>query len=137
MVGTNLNCQRLGKLPKFLFELVNNSSFQQLSWLEAQIQLTKLPLTKYCDFNLKNLVYSLPNKYTVEVRIFPVWLEAKFIVFAAELIEGILKIAIAVPPIAPQETLNWDLAKVQYFLAHLPLSPSTYRFWQNKAIAQN
>ena len=137
LVGTNLNCQRLGKLPKYLWELVNNSRFQQLSWLEAKTQLTNLPLSKYCDFNFKNLVYSLPDKYTFEIRIFPVWLEAKLIVFAAELIEGILNQAISLPYIPPQETLSWDLVKVQYFLDNLPISQSTHRFWQNRAIAQN
>ena len=137
LVGTNLNCQRLGKSPKSLWELVNNSRFQQLSWLEAKTQLTNLPLSKYCDFNFKNLVYSLPDKYTFEIRIFPVWLEAKLIVFAAELIEGILNQAIRLPCIPPQETLSWDLVKVQYFLDNLPISQSTHRFWQNRAIAQN
>ena len=61
LVKTNLNCQRLGNLPESLFELVSDVSFQQLSWSQAKIQLTKLPLSKYCDFNLKNLVYSLPH----------------------------------------------------------------------------
>ena len=137
LVKTNLHCQRLGKLPESLFELVNHPSFQQLSWSEAKTQLTKLPLSKYCDFNLKNLVYGLPNKYTFEARIFPVCLEAESIILAAELIEAILNQAIDLPYIPPQETLNWDLAKVTSFLSDLPLSPATGRFWQYKAITHD
>ena len=70
----------------------------------------------------------------MKLGIFPVCLEADFIILAAELIEGILNQAIDLPYIPPQETLNWDLAKVQSFLSSLPLSPATRRFWHNKAI---
>lgn len=137
LVKTNVHCQRLGKLPESLWELVNQPGFQQLSWSEAKTQLTKLPLSKYCDFNLKNLVYALPDKYTFEARIFPICLEAEFILLAAELIQGILNQAIDFPYISPQETLEWDLASVTSFLSDLPLSSKTQRFWQDRAIAFN
>ena len=134
LVQTNPNCQRLGNIPQFLLELVNDRSFQQLSWTEATIELKKTELTKYCNFNLKNLVYSLTDKYTLEVRIFPVWLEAKSIIMAAELIEGILKLAVNSNYIEHQDALSCNRETVQDFLSLLSLSTTTHKFWLDKAI---
>ena len=49
------------------------TGFAALAWPDAQARLQALdpPLTKYCDVNLKNLVYDVPDKPTIEVRIFP------------------------------------------------------------------
>ena len=135
LVGTNFNCRRLGKIPQPLFELVNDYSFQQLSWSAAKVQLKQLKLSKYCDFNFKNLVNDLPNKYTLEARIFPVWLEAKSIIMAAELIEGMLNLAIDTKYVAAHEPLVWDLEQVQNFLSQMPLDAATYKFWIDKAIS--
>ena len=71
-VGTNSKCRRLGPWPEELIKLVNNPGFRQLPWPQAQIHLRKLNLSKYCDFNLKNFIHSIPEKNTFEARIFPV-----------------------------------------------------------------
>lgn len=134
LVGSNINCQRLGKWHVSLWELVNDSYFSLLSWQEAQAELMKLPLTKYCDFNLKNFVYSLSDKYTFEVRIFPVWLEAQSIISAAELIQGLLNQAINSEYISPQPNLSWNLKQVDQFLASLDLELFTYEYWHNQAL---
>jgi hypothetical protein len=94
-VGTNPQCQRLGKWPEELITLVNMPEFGSLSWDEAQVELKKLNLSKYCDFNLKNFIHSIPHKNTFEARIFPVWLETQPLIEAARLIEDILSAAIA------------------------------------------
>jgi hypothetical protein len=89
-VGTNSQCRRLGKWPEELIILVNNPEFRSLPWDEAKINLKKLNLSKYCDFNLKNFIHSIPEKNTFEARIFPGWLETQPIIEAAKLMEEIL-----------------------------------------------
>ena len=137
LVGSNGNCQRLGIWDLSLLELVNDRHFSQLPWLEAKKQLMQLPFTKYCDFNLKNLVYSLSDKYTFEVRIFPVWLEAQSIIYGAELIQGLLTQVINRQYITPQPSLSWNLKEVERWLASLDLELSTYEFWRHQAVTQN
>ena len=88
--GTNPHCRRLGAWPQELFELVASPAFANLVWEEAQAQLAQLKLTKYCDFNLRNLVHPIPDKHTFEVRILPVWLDGQKIVEAAMLFAAIL-----------------------------------------------
>jgi hypothetical protein len=88
--GTNPNCRRLGGWPRELIELVNTDGFASLNWEDARMRLADIELTKYCDFNLRNLVHDVPGKHTFEVRILPVWLEALPIVEAASFFIGIL-----------------------------------------------
>ena len=54
---------------------------------------------------------------------------------AAELIEGMLKLAINSPYLTPGETLVPDLTQAREFLSQLPLSIEAHKFWFNKAIA--
>ena len=90
-LGTNPRCRRLGAWPQALFEVVTSPTFVHLAWEDAREQLAQLQLTKYCDFNLRNLVHSIPNKHTFEVRILPVWLHGEKIVEAAALFAAILQ----------------------------------------------
>ncbi|MGB6017391.1 MAG: amidoligase family protein, partial [Nodosilinea sp.] len=75
LVGSNPRCQRLGLWPPELLTLVNDSTWADLAWEPARDQLKTMPLTKYCDFNLKNVVYAPRHKHTFEIRILPVYLE--------------------------------------------------------------
>jgi hypothetical protein len=89
-VGTNPQCRRLGRWPEELMRLVNSPGFRDLPWPQAQIHLRKLNLSKYCDFNLKNFIHSIPGKNTFEARIFPGCLDATQIIEWAGLMEEIL-----------------------------------------------
>ena len=89
-LGTNPRCRRLGPWPQALFDLIGAPAFSSLPWEDARDQLAQLELTKYCDFNLRNLVHPIPDKHTLEVRILPVWMEAQKIVEAAALFAAIL-----------------------------------------------
>jgi hypothetical protein len=71
--------------------VLTSPTFVHLAWEDAREQLAQLQLTKYCDFNLRNLVHSVPNKHTFEVRILPVWLHGEKIVEAAALFAAILQ----------------------------------------------
>ena len=89
-LGVNPNCRRLGSWPSELQETVEDPSFLKLEWPEARERLLKLPLTKYCDFNLVNLLTGKPDKTTLEIRILPVWLEPEPILEATRLVEELL-----------------------------------------------
>ena len=133
LVGTNPQCRRLGLWDYSLLELVNESDFRGLTWEEAKVRLTKLQLTKYCDFNLKNLIHHIPEKHTFEVRIFPVWIHSEPILEAAMLIEAVLNHAITMPKISPATLLRWDLISVKEFLLSLPMSEELRIIWLSKA----
>ncbi len=89
-VGTNPNCCRTGLWPRELYELVSLEGFVDLEWAVAREMLARVNLTKYCDFNLRNFIHYIPDKHTFEVRILPVWLDARKIVEAAALFAAIL-----------------------------------------------
>ncbi|MFT5467214.1 MAG: hypothetical protein ACI8UO_002318 [Verrucomicrobiales bacterium] len=90
MIGTNPRCRRLGKWPAELIELVESQDFVESDWESARKQLSQVKLTKYCDFNLINLVHQNPDKHTFEVRILPVWLDGRKTFEAATLFAKIL-----------------------------------------------
>jgi hypothetical protein len=130
LVGTNSSCRRLGSWDMALLKLVNESGFRELSWEEASSRLIKLELTKYCDFNLKNLIHPIPDKMTFEARIFPVWLDSQPIIEAAALCEAILRYAINEFQILPVAPLEW--LSVQKFIKSLPMSEDVRNTWLSK-----
>ncbi|HIK03219.1 MAG TPA: amidoligase family protein [Trichormus sp. M33_DOE_039] len=133
LVGTNPKCRRLGKWDEDLLMLVNEPDFCELSWAEAREYLMKLQLTKYCDFNLKNLIYQITEKHTFEVRIFPAWIDSQPVIEAAALIEAILRYAIVAHEILPTSPLAWELESVQKFLKEIPLQADFRQIWLSHA----
>jgi len=133
LVGTNSKCRRLGKWDITLLKLVNESGFRELPWEQAVNRIAKLELTKYCDFNLKNLIHPISDKLTFEARIFPVWLDSQPIVEAAALLEAILRYAMSEPQISPIAPLEWKLASVKDFLQLLPMSQNIHNVWSSRA----
>ncbi|WP_341530478.1 amidoligase family protein [Nostoc sp. UHCC 0302] len=133
LVGTNPNCRRLGMWDEELLVLVNQSDFSEMSWSDAKARLAKLELTKYCDFNIKNLIHSIPSKFTFEARIFPSWMHAQPIIEAAALIEAILRYAAGASQISPAAPLEWKLESVQEFLKALPLADDYRYVWLSRA----
>lgn len=124
LVGTNQHCIRLGKWPQALLDLVNDPNFPMLSWEEARAQLAQTDLTKYCDFNLRNMVQTHPNKHTFEVRILPVSLDVAPIVRAAALFEAILRWASE-----PARGLRQPPPTLAALLAELPMEEDLTQFW--------
>ncbi len=87
---TNPHCRRLGAWDQGLLAAINTNDFAQLTWPQAQTRLTKLSkkeLTKYCDFNIRNLIQHVPGKHTFEVRILPTTLDAQNIQSAIDLFQ--------------------------------------------------
>lgn len=137
LVGTNPKCRRLGNWDIALLKLVNESGFRELPWEEAKKLVMKLEITKYCDFNVKNLIYPIPDKLTFEARIFPVWLDSQPIVEAAALIEAILNYAITASEISLHAPIEWKLESVEKFIQSLPMSEEMRDIWLSRAASIN
>jgi Putative amidoligase enzyme len=140
LFGTNSYCRRLGVWSEDLIDLVQSSHFRSLPWVEAQKLLTPLQLTKYCDFNLRNIVYPTPSKPTFEVRILPVWLHGQSVIEAAALIEAILRHVVfcaerkvQIPYMPPSD---WHPLTMQKFLQDLPLVEPFQSLWQSRIDSQ-
>lgn len=86
--GVNPHCRRLGAWPEGLLEVVRAEEFRELTWPQACSRLRRVGLSKYCDFNLLNLLGGHPDLNTLEVRVLPGHLGAGPIVEAcAEMVE--------------------------------------------------
>ncbi len=94
-LGYNPHCRRLGAWPQGLVSLVSEPSYLELSWEEASSRALATGLSKYCDYNLLNVVDGRTELNTVEVRVLPVHLEAAPILEAVNEILGVLRSALA------------------------------------------
>lgn len=91
VLKVNPNCRRLGSWPEELLSLVSRPGFENLQWPEVQRVLKPLKLTKFCDFNVYNLLSDHPTKKTVEIRVLPAYLTAEPILRSARLLQSILR----------------------------------------------
>lgn len=89
-VSTNPRCRRLGGWPASLLETVHQPGFSEMSWTEARGVLQTLDLTKFCDFNLRNMIHHWEKRNTIEIRILPVSLDFQEILKWTGLFEAIL-----------------------------------------------
>lgn len=74
-LNTNPHCTRVGGWSDAMIQTINADDFCTLSWQQARQRLADQTVSKYCDFNIRNLVYPQPDKHTFEVRILPSCLE--------------------------------------------------------------
>jgi hypothetical protein len=91
---TNPRCRRLGPYGRELLDAAFAEDFADLPWPEAAARLIEAGATKYCDFNILNLLTGRLDKTTFEVRILPPTLDAAEIVGHAELFEGLIRRAV-------------------------------------------
>lgn len=124
LVGTNPSCRRLGHWPPALVATAQAADFPTLAWDQAAERLRATELSKYCDFNVMNIVLAPPDKDTFEVRILPVSLDLQVLLAIAELFEAMLRALVS-------DTMpDGDLPDV---LATLPLSAPTRAHWLDRA----
>lgn len=126
LVGTNPRCTRLGGWPPALHDLVRSPDFVTLPWEAASLRLAELKLSKYCDFNLLNLIRGLPEKHTFEVRILPVLTDAESILRAAGLFSALLYWA---TDTSAEQGIKDIPADITGLLRALPLSDDLRRYW--------
>lgn len=98
---TNPHCRRLGTWPEEALALMQTDAFASWPWPKARAALGRFDFTKYCDFNIKNMLGDSPTKDTFEVRILPVWLTAEPILRAARLMACLLDWAVSAPATTP------------------------------------
>jgi len=128
LVSTNPSCRRLGAWPTALIATVEEPDFITLSWPEARARLSELGLTKYCDFNLKNLVHDIAGKHTFEVRVLPGMIETEPVLECAALFEAILRSCVE-----EGEPCALDLESTARLLDRLPLEANVRRHWRLRA----
>ena len=75
MMGTNLNCRRIGDWPHELLELIKTDELLTLDWEECRKRVAETGIIKYCDFNIRNLIFNSPQKHTLEIRMLPATLD--------------------------------------------------------------
>lgn len=124
LLRTNSMCRRLGSWPQELSTLVDDPGFQNLSWEDACEALKCLDLTKYCDFNLFNLVHQPPGKHTFEFRILPVSLEADPLIQAAALFEAILRWTTE-----DEDNVRNVPSSIADFISELPMDEGARQMW--------
>ncbi len=129
LVGVNPNCVRLGRWPGALIDLVGGDAFAAFDWPRARAALRELELTKYCDFNIINIVRDNPSKPTFEVRVLPSVLWPRPILEAAALFEALLRECRDADPAAETPPTVATLIQV------LPLSEPLRRVWADRAAA--
>jgi hypothetical protein len=129
LVGVNPACRRLGDWPQRLRTAVEEADFAALEWSQAQDRLKLLGLSKYCDFNLKNLVHDLPGKSTFEVRVLPGLADTPSILAGAALFEAVLRLALE----QGDNLVESKPSSPLQLLARLPLETSVHRHWMQRA----
>jgi hypothetical protein len=70
-LNTNPHCTRIGTWSEAIINTINADDFRSLSWHQARQRLATHKISKYCDFNIRNLVYPQQDKHTFEVRTLP------------------------------------------------------------------
>ena len=71
VMNTNPHCTRIGAWSEAIINTINADDFRSLSWSQARQCFATQKISKYCDFNIRNLVYPQQDKHTFEVRILP------------------------------------------------------------------
>jgi hypothetical protein len=127
LVKINPHCRRVQPLSLALWETVQEKGWDELSWEQALQRLKHLKLSKYSDFNFRNLVDQTRHKYTIEIRILPVYLEAALLEKAVDLIVALLEYSLDGVPARPQA--EWS--QMESLLEDLPLSRSLKSYWLN------
>jgi hypothetical protein len=128
LVGTNSNCVRLGHWPRPFIKLAADPDFIDLEWSRALLPLKECKLSKFCDFNLANIIHENPKKPTFEARIFPVSFDAGRLLEAALLFESILHWAVETKP---QTARIADT--LQAFITGLGGDPAVRDLWRGHA----
>ena len=91
---------------------------------EDTFALGQLPLTKYCDYNLVNIVTENKAKPTLEVRNLPATLDSGWILAVASVIESLLMLVCSEDSAQTQERLLATPPSLESLLALVEASPA-------------
>jgi len=135
LCATPSRFRRVGGWPPELAECANAPGFRELDWEQAQQRLALLGLSKYCDFNLKNLIHPRDDLLTFEVRILPAYTTAKPVVMAAELFAAVLRHCCSDQQIESSSVKPYAAVESAAMLATLDLSAAGQAYWQARSEA--
>lgn len=121
LCGTPAHFRRAGGWPDALSEPVKGADFRSQPWAVAQPRLGALELSKYTDFNLKNIACARPDWHTFEARIVPAYCETAPVIAAAALMQGVRQRCCRAEIIPPQSAGLWNLAERLTLLDSLEL----------------
>ena len=113
---TNNKCIRLGEWHHSIYDLVEKPFFPSLTWQKVKDEFKRLPLTKYCNYNLVNIIHEIPEKPTFEVRILPSTLDPFEITCAASVIETLLGMARSSTAYSQMKSITPSKENIQEFL---------------------
>ncbi len=133
LCATPATFRRVGGWPESLRDCVNADDFHALPWDSALARLRALGLSKYTDFNLKNIAYARADRHTFEARIFAATTDTDQVIAVAALIEGLLRRCLEDDVIGPQPAQPWDGVEVCAWLNHLPLDAAAQALWCERA----
>lgn len=128
VLGTNPRCQRLGPIPEDLWRAVQDPGWIDLEWSAARGILKSLHPSKYRDFNFRNLIFQIPHKHTIEVRILPVWLEFEPLEQAIDLIQAVFERSL--DPVSVD--LPSQAVEIRALLDDLSLSAAQRSYWLDR-----
>ena len=128
---TPAHFRRVGTWPGALLSCVNAIDFRSLPWPEAQARLRTLGLSKYCDFNLKNIAYGRESLHTFEVRILPAYLDPEAVLLAAGLFAALLHHCTDLTSTA--DPASWTGLSLASLLERLPMSVVHRDYWLARA----
>ena len=129
LFNTNKKCIRLGRWHQSIFELVEKPWFPTLPWQKVKDEFKQLPLTKYCNYNLVNIIHEIPEKPTFEVRILPSTLDSFEITCAASVIETLLIMARSSRSYSQTLAISPSKENIQEFLNTMNISNSIRQFY--------
>ena len=129
LFNTNNKCIRLGKWHQSIFDLVDKPWFPTLSWQQVKDEFRRLPLTKYCNYNLINIIHEIQEKPTLEVRILPSTLDPFEITCAASVIEKLLSMACSSMTYSQTLPISPNKENIQEFLNTIITSENIREFY--------
>ena len=89
-MDTNPACMRLGPFDPEFIQVVGRPEFKHLDWEDMCKILMPFKLTKYCDYNLINMINQTEEKDTLEIRILPGLMDVEKIIKYARFFEALL-----------------------------------------------
>ena len=130
LLGTNFNCRRIGDWSNDFLELIKTDDLNGLDWQEYRKRLSKTSINKYCDFNLRNLIYDIPDKHTLEIRILPSTLDSDYIYRSVRLFKAIFAYLSTVEMIPYLKVSEPSLGRLEYFFDKLALASNDESIWR-------